>query len=95
MGCGLTKRSFNRVEKYRPQVLDDITGNVETIERLKIIARDGNCPHIIISVGHVSDVVDTLSEKLGFKGLTVILLLGSSRNRKNNKHTLSGTRPFG
>jgi replication factor C subunit 2/4 len=39
-----------RVEKYRPMDLDDIVGNVETIERLKVIARDGNMPHIIISV---------------------------------------------
>ena len=39
-----------RVEKYRPQVLDDIVGNQETIERLKVIAKDGNCPHIVISV---------------------------------------------
>lgn len=40
----------NRVEKYRPQILDEIVGNAETIDRLKVIARDGNCPHIIISV---------------------------------------------
>lgn len=39
-----------RVEKYRPKVLDDIVGNEETIERLKVIAKEGNCPHIIISV---------------------------------------------
>ena len=38
------------MEKYRPMDLDDIVGNVETIERLKVIARDGNMPHIIISV---------------------------------------------
>ncbi|CAE6428374.1 unnamed protein product [Rhizoctonia solani] len=37
------------VEKYRPQSLDDIVGNAETIDRLKVIAQDGNCPHIIIS----------------------------------------------
>lgn len=36
--------------QYRPAKLDDIVGNVDTIERLKVIARDGNCPHIIISV---------------------------------------------
>jgi replication factor C subunit 2/4 len=41
---------MSRVEKYRPQSLDDVVGNVETIERLKVIAKDGNCPHIIISV---------------------------------------------
>ena len=39
-----------RVEKYRPQVLDDIVGNSETVDRLKVIAEDGNVPHIIISV---------------------------------------------
>jgi replication factor C subunit 2/4 len=39
-----------RVEKYRPSVLDDVVGNTDTIERLKVIAKDGNCPHIIISV---------------------------------------------
>jgi replication factor C subunit 2/4 len=38
------------VEKYRPHNLDDVVGNVDTIERLKVIAKDGNCPHIIISV---------------------------------------------
>ncbi|GAO50338.1 P-loop containing nucleoside triphosphate hydrolase protein [Saitoella complicata NRRL Y-17804] len=37
------------VEKYRPQTLDDVVGNEETIERLKVIAKDGNMPHIIIS----------------------------------------------
>lgn len=41
--------TVRRVEKYRPVVLDDIVGNTETIERLKIIAKDGNMPHLIIS----------------------------------------------
>lgn len=39
-----------RVEKYRPLELDDVVGNSDTIDRLKVIAKDGNCPHIIISV---------------------------------------------
>jgi hypothetical protein len=38
-----------RVEKYRPIYLDDVVGNTETIERLKIIVKDGNMPHMIIS----------------------------------------------
>ncbi|WVQ71964.1 replication factor C subunit 4 [Cryptococcus sp. DSM 104548] len=37
------------VEKYRPVLLQDIVGNSDTIERLKVIAEDGNVPHIIIS----------------------------------------------
>lgn len=36
------------VEKYRPKLLQDIVGNEETIERLTLIARDGNMPHMII-----------------------------------------------
>ncbi|KAI5957382.1 RFC4 [Candida jiufengensis] len=37
------------VEKYRPHVLNDIVGNEETIERLKVIVKDGNMPNMIIS----------------------------------------------
>lgn len=37
------------VEKYRPHKLDEIVGNEETVERLKLIASDGNMPHMIIS----------------------------------------------
>lgn len=43
-----------RVEKYRPILLDDVVGNSETVERLKVIAEDGNVPHIIISVGEIA-----------------------------------------
>ena len=38
------------VEKYRPIKLDDIVGNEETVERLKLIANDGNMNNIIIAV---------------------------------------------
>jgi replication factor C subunit 2/4 len=37
------------VEKYRPIYLNDIVGNQETIERLKVFAEDGNLPNLIIS----------------------------------------------
>lgn len=52
----------DRVEKYRPNNLDDVVGNTDTIERLKVIAREGNCPHIIISVRAPS--------KIGYETLT-------------------------
>lgn len=39
-----------RVEKYRPTILDDVVGNRATIDRLKVIQEDGNCPHLLISV---------------------------------------------
>ena len=31
-------------------LLDDIVGNSETVDRLKVIAKQGNCPHIVLSV---------------------------------------------
>ncbi|KAN0060198.1 replication factor C subunit 4 [Thecaphora frezii] len=37
------------VEKYRPTTLDQVVGNRATIDRLKVIQQDGNCPHLLIS----------------------------------------------
>ncbi|KAL9018347.1 MAG: hypothetical protein Q9180_008727, partial [Flavoplaca navasiana] len=58
-----------RVEKYRPVYLDDIVGNVETIERLKIIAKDGNMPHVIISgmpgIGKTTSILCLARQLLG------------------------------
>lgn len=50
------------MEKYRPVLLDDIVGNSETVERLKVIAEDGNVPHIIISVSDAIICVSTQIE---------------------------------
>ncbi|KAF3988360.1 hypothetical protein FT663_02394 [Candidozyma haemuli var. vulneris] len=57
------------VERYRPKKLDDIVGNEETIERLKLIAEDGNMPHMIISglpgIGKTTSVHCLAYELLG------------------------------
>lgn len=57
------------VEKYRPKVLDDVVGNEDTIERLKVIARDGNMPHMIISglpgIGKTTSVLCLARQLLG------------------------------
>ncbi len=37
------------VEKYRPKKLDDIVGNIGAIQQFKIIAKNGNIPHMILS----------------------------------------------
>ncbi|CAH6718957.1 replication factor C subunit 4 [[Candida] jaroonii] len=57
------------VEKYRPHKLNDIVGNEETVERLKLIAQDGNIPHMIISglpgIGKTTSIHCLAMELLG------------------------------
>lgn len=74
-----------RVEKYRPVFLDDIVGNTETVERLKIIARDGNMPHLIISgmpgIGKTTSVLCLARQLLGDSYKEAVLELNASDER--------------
>ena len=74
-----------RVEKYRPVFLDDIVGNTETIERLKIIAKDGNMPHVIISgmpgIGKTTSVLCLARQLLGDSYKEAVLELNASDER--------------
>lgn len=76
---------FHRVEKYRPIFLDDIVGNTETVERLKIIAKDGNMPHVIISgmpgIGKTTSVLCLARQLLGDAYKEAVLELNASDER--------------
>lgn len=37
------------LEKHRPQTLDDVVGNTAIINKLKLIAKDHNVPHMILA----------------------------------------------
>ncbi|CAN6666530.1 replication factor C subunit 4 [Trichomonascus vanleenenianus] len=73
------------VEKYRPQTLDDVVGNDETIARLRIIARDGNMPHMIISgmpgIGKTTSVLCLARTMLGDAYHEAVLELNASDER--------------
>ena len=73
------------VEKYRPVVLDDIVGNTETIERLKIIVKDGNIPHMIISgmpgIGKTTSILCLARQLLGDVYKEAVLELNASDER--------------
>jgi hypothetical protein len=77
--------TFFRVEKYRPVFLDDVVGNTETIERLKIIAREGNMPHVIISgmpgIGKTTSVLCLARQLLGDTYKEAVLELNASDER--------------
>ena len=74
-----------RVEKYRPVYLDDVVGNTETIERLKIIAKDGNMPHVIISgmpgIGKTTSILCLARQMLGDAYKEAVLELNASDER--------------
>jgi replication factor C subunit 2/4 len=74
-----------RVEKYRPVYLDDVVGNTETIERLKIIAKDGNMPHMIISgmpgIGKTTSILCLARQLLGESYKEAVLELNASDER--------------
>jgi replication factor C subunit 2/4 len=38
------------VEKYRPVEIREIVGNEETVQRLQVIANEGNLPNVVIAV---------------------------------------------
>lgn len=76
---------YYRVEKYRPVFLDDIVGNTETVERLKIIAKDGNMPHVIISgmpgIGKTTSILCLARQLLGDSYKEAVLELNASDER--------------
>ncbi|KAK4459784.1 DNA replication factor C-like protein [Cladorrhinum samala] len=77
--------SHEYIRKYRPVFLDDVVGNTETIERLKIIARDGNMPHVIISgmpgIGKTTSVLCLARQLLGDSYKEAVLELNASDER--------------
>jgi replication factor C subunit 2/4 len=79
-----------RVEKYRPVFLDDIVGNSETVERLKIIAKDGNMPHVIISgmpgIGKTTSILCLARQLLGPAYKEAVLELNASDERGRADH---------
>lgn len=90
MVCGCCKHTaslltLSRVEKYRPVYLDDVVGNTETIERLKIIAKDGNMPHMIISgmpgIGKTTSILCLARQLLGDAYKEAVLELNASDER--------------
>ncbi|PMD49213.1 P-loop containing nucleoside triphosphate hydrolase protein [Hyaloscypha bicolor E] len=82
---GIANYELPWVEKYRPVFLDDIVGNTETIERLKIIAREGNMPHMIISgmpgIGKTTSVLCLARQLLGDNYKEAVLELNASDER--------------
>jgi len=68
-GMTEAKSELPWVEKHRPRRLGDVVGNVETVDRLKVIAKNGNMTNVIIAgppgTGKTTSVMCLARELLG------------------------------
>jgi replication factor C subunit 2/4 len=73
------------VEKYRPMRLSEVVGNEHTVERLKVIAEEGNLPNIIISgppgTGKTTSIMCLARALLGSACSKAVLELNASDDR--------------
>lgn len=73
------------VEKYRPQSLQQVVGNRDTIDCLRAMARDGNMTNLIISgppgTGKTTSVLCLARELLGTSMKAAVLELNASDDR--------------
>eukprot|EP00934_Nitzschia_sp_Nitz4_P005768 Nitzschia sp. Nitz4//scaffold254_size28068//21119//22246//NITZ4_008156-RA/size28068-augustus-gene-0.33-mRNA-1//-1//CDS//3329544346//5758//frame0 len=73
------------IEKYRPQRLQEVFGNEETVVRLQAIAQDGNLPNLILcgppGTGKTTSVHALARELLGDAYKNAVLELNASDAR--------------
>ncbi|KAL0230070.1 hypothetical protein PCE1_003634 [Barthelona sp. PCE] len=79
------KRSIPWVTKYRPRVLDDVVGNIDIVERLRVIAEEGNVPHLILAgppgCGKTTSVMCLSRQLCGDRYKDAVLELNASDDR--------------
>lgn len=73
------------VEKYRPSVLEDVVGNPDVIDRLRVVAKNGNMPHILLAgppgCGKTTAIMAFARETLGNQLKNAVLELNASDDR--------------
>lgn len=73
------------IEKYRPQYLSDVVGNTDIVDHLRIIAKEGNVPNMILvgppGTGKTTSIMALAHELLGenFKKATIELNASDDR----------------
>lgn len=73
------------VERYRPRVLDEVVGNRAAVERLRIIAKQGNIVNLILTgppgIGKTTSLLCLCRELLGDQLKDAVIELNASDDR--------------
>ncbi|PXF41310.1 Replication factor C subunit 2 [Gracilariopsis chorda] len=73
------------VEKYRPNTLDQVVGNPDVIDRLRVVAKNGNMPNILLAgppgCGKTTSIMALARESLGNQLKNAVLELNASDDR--------------
>lgn len=73
------------VEKYRPQCLDDVYGQTETVETIRRFAAEGRIPHLLLygppGSGKTSTIIALAKELYGKNYRNMVLELNASDDR--------------
>lgn len=84
-GLAPTGLSAPWVEKYRPMKMQDVVGNEEAVSRLRVIARDGNLPNVILTgppgSGKTTSIICLARELLKDQYKNAVLELNASDDR--------------
>ena len=78
-------KSVPWVEKHRPRTLDEVVGNEEAVQRLRILANDGNIPNLILTgppgIGKTTSLLALCRQLLGDKADEAVKELNASDER--------------
>ncbi|CAN8061415.1 unnamed protein product [Agarophyton chilense] len=73
------------VEKYRPNTLDQVVGNPDVLDRMRVIAKNGNMPNILLAgppgCGKTTSIMALARETLGSQLKNAVLELNASDDR--------------
>lgn len=84
-GAPSTMYELPWVEKYRPSTLEDVVGNRDVLDRLRVVAKNGNMPNLLLTgppgCGKTTAIMALAREMLGAQLKNALIELNASDDR--------------